>query len=39
LLASYADTGCPASGVTADDRDLVETPADRGVRGAVEDAS
>ena len=38
VLASHADTGCPARGVTADDRDLVETLPDRGFRGGVEDS-
>ena len=37
LLASHADTSRPACGVTADDRDLVEMPSDRGVQGGVED--
>ena len=37
LLASHGDVGRPTSGVTADNRDLVETSPDRCVQGGVED--
>ena len=39
FLASHADTGCPARGVTSQDCNLVETLPDRGVRGGVENTS